>query len=117
MIKELASGVVLVALLVLLANPYHVWMPTMAHLMAVTALLVVFGIFASLILRERARDEREGEHRMQAGRVSFLVGSFLLIVGISYQSLMHGLDIWLPIVLVAMILAKLGTHLYSDRYR
>jgi hypothetical protein len=114
---ELGTVTVLVALLILLVNPYHVWMPTMAHVMVVTALLIVFGFFASLLWREQARDEREGTHRMQAGRSSFLVGSLLLIIAISYQSLMHELDIWLPVILVAMILTKIGAHLYSDRFR
>lgn len=116
-IIETLSAAILIALVVLLVNPYHVWMPSMVHVMAVTALLIVFCIFAGLILREQARDEREGTHRMYAGRNAFLVGSLILIVGIGYQSLMHSLDLWLPVVLVGMILAKIGTHFYNDRYR
>jgi cobalamin synthase len=115
-IKETAAAIILVLLLLLIVNPYHLWMPDMVHMMAVTALLVVSGFFASLILREQAHDEREGTHRMQAGRSSFLVGSFLLIVAISYQSLMHALDSWLPIILVAMVLTKIGSRLYTDRF-
>ncbi len=107
----------LIALLVFLANPYHIWMPSMMLVMIVTALLLIFAFFASLILREHIHDEREGTHRMYAGRNAFLAGSLILIIGISYQSLMHSLDLWLPIVLVGMILAKLATHFYNDRYR
>lgn len=116
MIKEVGAGGMLLILLVLLVNPYHVWMPDMIHMMAVTALLLVFAFFASVILRERAHDEREGTHRMYAGRAAFLVGSLLLIAGTIYQSLNDRLDIWLPVVLVAMIIAKIGTRLYTDRY-
>jgi hypothetical protein len=116
MVKESGAAVILLVLLVLLINPYHVWMPDMVHMMAVTALLLVFGFFASIILREGARDEREGTHRMYAGRTAFLVGSLLLIAGICYQSIQGALDVWLPIILVAMILAKIGSRIYTDRY-
>ncbi len=117
MIKEFTAATILVILLVILANPAHIAMPSMAHVAVATALLVVFGFFASIVLRESAHDEREGTHRMHAGRAAFLAGSLALIVGIIYQSLMHMLDIWLPIVLVIMILVKIGTHFYTDRYR
>jgi uncharacterized membrane protein AbrB (regulator of aidB expression) len=53
---------------------------------------------------------------MYAGRAAFLIGSLLLIAGICYQSVEHALDIWLPVVLVSMIIAKIGTRLYTDRY-
>ncbi len=116
MSKEISAVLVLVVLLVLLVNPYDIWMPTMMNVMIITLLLVVFGLFASVILREGARDEREGVHRSLAGRYAFLVGSLILIGGISYQSFTHSLDIWLPVTLVAMILTKIATHFYSDRY-
>lgn len=114
---EIIAAAILIVLLVLLVNPYHIWMPSMAHMMGLTALLLVFAFFASIVLREQAHDEREGLHRMYAGRSAFLVGSFLLIVGISYQSLTHTFDPWLPAVLVAMIVVKIGTRLYADWHR
>ena len=114
--KETASAAILVVLLVLIVNPFHFWMPDMAHMMVATALLLVFGFFASVILRESASDERDGIHRMYAGRTAFLIGSLLLIAGIIYQGLSDRLDIWLPVVLVGMIIAKIGSRVYSDRY-
>ena len=115
-LKETIAAIILLVLLLLIINPYHLWMPTMIHMMVVTSLLLVFGFFASIILREQAHDEREGTHRMYAGRAAFLVGSLLLIAGIIYQSLTHDLDSWLPIVLVMMVIAKIGTRFYTDRY-
>jgi uncharacterized membrane protein AbrB (regulator of aidB expression) len=116
-LQETTAALALVVLLALILNPYEIWMPSMAHMMIVTALLVVFGFFTSVVLREQANDERESAHRMYAGRAAFLTGSLLLIAAISYQSLSHQqLDTWLPVILVAMVLAKIGTRLYSDRF-
>ncbi len=114
-LKQAITAGVLVLLLVLILNPMHFWMPTMAHMMLLGAAVVVFGLFASFMLREDAGDEREGAHRMLAGRAAFLTGSSLLILGIMYQSYTHTLDVWLVIVLVGMLLAKVGTRFYSDR--
>lgn len=115
-LKEAASAVILVFLLILIVNPFHIWMPDMVHMMFVTALLLVFGFFASVIMRESAHDERDGVHRMHAGRAAFLTGSLLLIAGIIYQGLSDRLDIWLPVTLVSMIIAKIGSRFYTDRY-
>lgn len=76
--------------------------------------LAVFAVFAIFILREKVQDEREALHRMLAGRVAFLTGSALLTIGIVVQSLQDAVDVWLVIVLVAMVLSKLATRLYSD---
>lgn len=114
-LKQTATAGVLILLLVLILNPFHFWMPTMAHMMLLGAAIGVFGLFASFMLREDAGDEREGIHRMLAGRAAFLTGSALLILGIMYQSYSHELDMWLVIVLVGMLLVKVGTRFYSDR--
>ena len=114
-LKQTATAGVLILLLVLILNPSHFWMPTMAHMMLLGAAVVVFGLFASFILRERAGDEREGIHRMLAGRAAFLSGAGLLTIAIIYQSYTDTLDVWLVAVLVAMILAKIGVRFYSDR--
>ncbi len=114
-IKEITVSVVLIALLCLLANPFHIWMPSMVHMTIVALALGAFGLFASLIMKERANDEREGAHRMYAGRVAFLTGSIVLITGIITQSLTHSIDIWLPGTLIVMILSKIAARVWSDR--
>ena len=114
-LKQTTTAVVLILLLVLILNPFDFWMPTMAHMTLLGAAIVVFGLFASFMLREDAGDEREGAHRLLAGRAAFLTGSALLILGIIYQSYSHALDVWLVVVLVGMLLAKMGTRFYGDR--
>ena len=112
---EVAISFALVILAVLLLNPFHFWMPTMMHMIMLTFTLVIFVLFAVFILREKVQDERDTVHRMLSGRVAFLTGSALLTIGIVVQSLRDSVDVWLVVVLVAMVLSKLVTRMYSDK--
>lgn len=78
------------------------------------ATLIVFALFASFILREKALDEREGIHRMYAGRTAFLAGASVIMVGLAYQTWKDSVDPWLVVSLVAMVLTKIGARLYGD---
>ncbi len=113
--KETITTVCLVGIAVLLLNPFHFWMPDMM-LMGVLALaLVLFGIFASFILREGTVDERDDAHRALAGRNAFLAGSSVLMLGIIFQGYTHAVDPWLPIALIVMIVVKIATRVWSDK--
>ncbi|MBI3573991.1 hypothetical protein HY090_02990 [Candidatus Kaiserbacteria bacterium] len=114
-LKQTITAGGLVLLLILILNPYHFWMPTMAHMTLLGAAVVAFGLFASFMLRENAADERDGVHRMLAGRAAFLSGVGLLTIAIIYQSYTNTLDVWLVATLVVMILAKIGVRFYTDR--
>jgi len=111
---EVVISLVLVVLAVLLLNPFHFWMPNMIHMVMLALTLVVFAFFAIFILREKVQDERDTAHRMLSGRVAFLTGSALLTIGIVVQSLKGTVDVWLVVVLVAMVLSKIVTRIYSD---
>ncbi len=113
--KEAVVGAVLVVLLILLINPMHLWMPNMAHETVVIGLILAFGLYSVFVLREKARDERDVLHRMLAARASFFAGTTLLTIGIFNGAQHDAVDVWLVIVLVAMILTKIGTRFYSDR--
>ncbi len=114
---EIVSALVLTVVSVLLVNPFHLWMPSMAHMAILAAVVVAFGAFAVFVLRERSGDEREEFHRMFAGRVAYLSGASVLIVAIVVESITESLDPWLVVALLAMVLAKVGAHIYSARYR
>lgn len=114
--KEILAAGALILLLVLLINPFHFWMPSMAHMSLLAGAVVVFGLFSSFVLREQAADEREDIHRMFADRVAFLAGVSMLIAGIIYQSYLDMLDVWLVAVLVVMVIAKIGSRIYGDRH-
>ncbi len=111
---EIGISSVLVVLTVLLLNPFHFWMPNMVHMIMLALTLVIFALLAIFIVREKVQDERETLHRMLSGRVAFLTGSALLTIAIVVQSLQDTVDVWLVIILVAMVLSKLITRIYSD---
>ena len=114
-LKETTIAVILIVLLILFLNPFNFLMPPPYLSMLIIFLIVVFGIFAAVIWKEHARDEREQLHRMLAGRYAFLTGSSILVVGIIIQSLQHAIDRWLIFALVGMILVKLIALGYSQK--
>jgi hypothetical protein len=114
-IKETIIPLCLIALAILLLNPFHFWMPDMMVMCMLAVSLVVFGIFASFILREKIADERDAAHRTLAGRNAFLAGSSILMLGIVIQGYSHVVDPWLVISLIVMILVKIATRLWSNK--
>jgi L-asparagine transporter-like permease len=116
-LTEIIVSLVLIVLLLMIINPRNVFMPSMSQEMFTTATVVVFGFFASLILREQTKDEREDKHRGLAGRSAFLSGVTVLLCGIVIQVLNHNLDTWLVFTLVVMILIKIVNRIYYDMYQ
>ena len=112
-LQEVSVSVILVVLLVLFLNPLGFWMSNTLLMMLMPVLVVVFVVFASFVWKESSRDEREGLHKMMAGKFAFLAGAGALIIGIIVQSLQHNLDGWLVFVLGAMILAKIVGLIYG----
>lgn len=107
----------LIVLLILSLNPFNIFMPTMLQTTLIYILVIVFGAFALFVWREKIRDEREGYHRLVAGRWAFLIGALILVVGIVIQHLQEGhIDPWLSVTLGGMVLAKVGGLVYS-RYK
>lgn len=114
-IKETIITVCLIAIAILLLNPFHFWMPDMMVMAMLAVALVLFGIFASFILREHTVDERDDAHRTLAGKNAFLAGSSILMIGIVVQGYSHTVDPWLVIALIVMILVKIATRMWSDK--
>ena len=111
--QEIAVSLILIILLVLFLNPFGFWMPNTLFMMMILTLIVVFTAFASFIWKENQRDEREGLHIMIAGRIAFLAGAALLVIGIIVQSFDHKIDFWLVLTLGTMILAKIIGRIYG----
>ena len=111
------TGIILpiavVLLLGLLVNPFGFWMPSAMAMMLMAALVIAFALFAAFFWRERARDEREHLHRLLAGRIAFLVGAGILVLGIVVQTARHELDPWLAAALAGMILGKIAGLIYG----
>jgi heme/copper-type cytochrome/quinol oxidase subunit 2 len=91
-----------------------IWMPMMASSFVLVAFVAVFVSFAVFIWKEEARDERENQHRLTAGRNGFLVGAGLLVAGIILQTVRHELDSWLVVTLIGMVISKLATRWYTQ---
>ena len=113
--KVVAGALILIA--VLLLNPFNFWMPDMMVFGMLAFTLVLFGLFASFILRENTQDERDEYHRTLAGRNAFLAGSAVLIIGIMIEGYMHAVDPWLVIALTVMLVVKIATRIWSDKNR
>jgi len=114
-LKETIVTAALIAIAILLLNPFHFWMPDMVVMCMLAIALGLFGVFATFILRETMIDEREGQHRTLAGRNAFLAGSGVLTLGIVIQGYTHTVDPWLIVVLIVMIVVKIGTRIWSDK--
>ncbi len=114
-LKETIVTVCLIVIAILLLNPFNFWMPDMMVVGMLAVALVLFAMFASFILREKIVDERDMLHRTLAGRNAFLVGSAILMLGIIIQGYNHSVEPFLVITLIAMVVVKIGTRIWSDR--
>ena len=114
-IKETIVMLSIIVIAILLLNPFNFWMPDMIVMGMLVIALILFGVFASFILREKIADERDILHRTLAGRNAFIAGSAVLMVGITVQGYSHSVDPFLVVTLIAMIVVKIGTRIWSDK--
>lgn len=106
---------VLVVLLVFLANPFDLFMPSMMQMLAVALAGLLFILFAGFVWREQAEDEREELHRFLAARFAYLVGAGILMLAVLVQSFAHMLDPWIILALIGMLIAKIVGRMYAKR--
>jgi nicotinamide riboside transporter PnuC len=107
-IRENIAALIIILLSVLLVDPLKLWMPSGVQMTLLVFLILAFTFFAVFVWNEKGQDEREQLHIIQAGRLAFLIGSGIIIVGIIYQSYQQAIDPWLVISLVAMVVAKIA---------
>lgn len=112
---EYLVAFVLVALLVLLGNPFMFWMPSMLATAVLLSTAVLALIYAGFVLKETSRDEREMLHRMFAGRAAYLTGISVLTLALLYEGLTRGIDPWIPATLACMVIAKVVAHAFAER--
>lgn len=115
--KKIQIGVAaaLVFVVLLMLNPFHVWVHNFMTVLVVTLLVVLFGAYSIFISLERGGDERESSHKMLAGRAAFFAGGLVLLIGIVIQSFEDGgPDPWLVFALAAMVFVKIGFRYYSE---
>jgi len=116
--REVLLGLVVIVLAILLANPFKLYMLSMAGMMTLALLVAAFLAFAALVWGEgKAGDERDVAHQAIVGRIAYLAGSTVLLVSIVVQTLSHKLDITLVLALGVMVLAKvIGAAYVRSRF-
>jgi hypothetical protein len=104
---SLTVAVLLAVSLLLLTDPFMLWMPPMAAMGALLVAAVLLAVWVGFVIRETAADEREALHRMNAGRAGYLAGLAVLTCALVVQGLSHHIDPWIAGALIAMVFAKL----------
>ncbi|HEX9608709.1 MAG TPA: hypothetical protein VGA06_00650 [Candidatus Paceibacterota bacterium] len=114
--NEIIISIIFAVLIALFLDPFMLWMPDSLMYMLVGALVIFFTLFAGFMWKERALDEREQLHKMIAGRIGYLIGVGVLVLGLVVQTFTTHPDPWLVVALGGMVIGKLLGLLYS-RYR
>lgn len=112
-LSEALVSLAMVVVLVVLLNPFSNPIPHSIFKLLSLELMVNFGLFASFIARERAKDEVRSFHGMVAGKAGYLTGGAILVYGIIMQTFRGELDPWLVITLGGMILIKIFALIYG----
>lgn len=110
-------AIVLIVMLVLLVNPFPLWMPAMSLVVSLAVVAALFCVWAGFVLHEKATDEREDIHRSVAARIAFMSGAAVLTLALLFQGLMGHIDPWIPSALAVMIATKVLARIYTDHYR
>ncbi len=113
MLKEFIMPILLAILIFFLINPLDWWMNNAVYMLLVLLLLLAFSTFSVFFWKEHVLDERESLHRMISGRIAFLIGGGVTVIGIVVQSFSHAIDPWLLAVLLSMVVGKAGAFLWS----
>jgi len=110
---EIAVTAIFLALLALKLDPFRLLMPNDLQMGVLALVVAVFGLYAGLIFRQRARDERESLHIHRASRGGYLAGVGLLVVAIVAQSFMGRVDRWLFYILAGMVIVRLAIMVWA----
>jgi len=78
-------------------------------------LIAAVLLLASVVWKEHIRDEREEKHHFKAAHFSYIIGVVVLGAGIVLQSLMHTLDVWLGVALIAMLFSRISASTYYKK--
>lgn len=113
-ISEIIVSLLLIIITLAFLFTSSLLMPMNLEMLLVIGLITLFIAFAGMVWKEQPKDERDNMHRLHAGRVSYLVGLAMLVIGIVQQSLTYEIDPWLIATVVAMVSAKIIARIYSQ---
>ena len=106
-------AVILTAGILYSLSSLQLWMPETIPTMVVLGVIILIGVTVSFILKERGGDEREINHSLFSGKVAFLSGTSVLLVGIIKEITTRNVDFWLVTAFITMVLAKVLALIYS----
>ncbi len=104
---ELLVSLVFLVLLGIKLDPFGWTMPDEIQMIVLCLLIAAFAIYAGLLFREKAHDEREEVHIHKASRAAYLGGISLLVLALVVQTLTKSMDPWVILILGGMILIKM----------
>lgn len=103
-----ALSIILSLALLVVANPFGWWMPTTFQSIAAGAVAFILAVFAGMVYRDGAKDERELILRAEAARIGYLAGIAVLGAAVVVPLLTNDeVSRWALGALVAMIIARL----------
>lgn len=115
--KDILVPLVVIISALAFIDPFMYLMPSMLVTAVLGILMASTALYALIIFKEGARDEREVSLRAFADRITCLVGTAGLVGVIVYQVLVvHHVDTIIVMILLMMIVTKYVAHLYADRY-
>ena len=115
--KALTESLVALSVLLVLflkMDPFHWFMPTEMQMILLCVFAAAFALYAGVVFREQAQDEREQDHLYRASRWGYLVGVVTLSIIIVVQDVLHQLDPWMLLVLGLMVVTKLVVFRWSQ---
>lgn len=116
MLSNLGEIVVSLAFIILVAlklDPLNLLMPNKVQMSILALLVAAAGLYAGILFRQKAHDEREALHLYRASRFAYVAGVALLVIAIAFQSFRGGTDPWLYYILAGMVLMKLVILVWS----
>ncbi|MBI5456984.1 hypothetical protein HY969_04585 [Candidatus Kaiserbacteria bacterium] len=109
-------ALILLVSLFALTDPFMYWMPDMAAMVALVSAAALSAMWIGFVAREHGGDERDVQNRMYAGRIAYLSGIGILTLALVLQGVAHAIDPWIPLALGTMVLAKVVSGWYTDRF-
>lgn len=117
MSKNIFVPIFVAATAIAFLDPFMYLMPSMVASLMLGLLMISATLYALIIYKEEARDEREISVRAYADRLAGLTGMLALVVVIVYQVLfVHHVDTVIVGILLLVIVAKSLAHAYAERY-
>ena len=113
-ITQTVVAILISFFLLALADLIPFWMPMMGEMIALLIVTILLLVWISFVVTEKAVDEREVQLKTQSGRVAYLAGIAVLMMGLIVQGFAHTIDPWIPTALMVMVLAKFFTRLYLE---